>query len=466
MKARWRGLICLIFVLPLLGCASEQSFPVAPDELLRTTEPGREMVSTTREWLSVAQHRLDSFLPPGHTPPLLTEAMGGGKKPPVDVYRYFDRNPRGMNSIFSNLGGLLGTVQATGSRFGEAAPADWNGFEDVWVPVAPGLKLAGRLGLARDEDGHPIITDCIITLAGLFGDNSTVRSRDLGVALRDAGFHVLSLELRGHGQTEARYPNFPYTYGALEVDDIMAVAEWLQKRPEVRETGLIGFCWGANEALLSAWEEGRDDNNPDVAPGFRKHLRTRSGARVLTAGVIAFSPPLEFERLLDRLQTRATWFSNPVFAALNDIADARARQKGYPEINGNLRALTRLEAARAAPNDPHFFEDGMRYVRLMPYHDRDVTNKMESIRVPTLIVYGVDDPVASAQSVADLLSRTQNPMVAGIILPGGGHCGFAPYSKNYFYSLVINFFDRDLGASACVNRSFARGAGEQKRLGP
>lgn len=108
----------------------------------------------------------------------------------------------------------------------------------------------------------------------------------------------------------------------------------------------------------------------------------------------------------------------------------------------------------------------MRYVRLMPYRGRDVTNKLESIRVPTLVVYGIDDPVASAQSVADLLSQTQNPMVAGVILPGGGHCGFAPYSKNYFYSLLVSFFDRDLGAAACVNRSFVRARAMPKRHGP
>lgn len=466
MSLFWRGLAGLIPLVALLGCASEQSFPISTAELIRVDDPGRSMVGSTREWLTVAHRRLDSFLPPGHTPPLLTEDMGQPGRISVDVYHYFDRNPRGMNSIFSNLGGLLGTVQATGSRFGPALPSDWPEFDDVWIPVAPGLELAGRLGLARDDTGQPIITDCIVILAGLFGDNSTVRSRDLGVALREAGFHVLSLEQRGHGWTEARYPDHAYTFGVLEIGDVLAVGEWLQRRPEVRETGLIGFCWGATQAILAGWEEGRDENHPDVTPGLKPYLRTRTGTRVFAAGVVAFSPPLEFERLLDRLEHRATWFSNPVFAALNDIVDARARQKGYPEVDGDLRALTRLEAARACPDFPGFCDAGLRYVRLMPYLDRPVTNKLESIRVPTLIVYGIDDPVASAQPVADLLSHTQNPMVAGVILPGGGHCGFAPYSKNYFYSLLISFFDRDLGATACVNRSFVRMAGSRKRLGP
>ncbi len=466
MSVPWRVFTGIFPLVVLFGCASEQSFPISPTEVVRVSDPDRAMAATTREWLALAHHRLNSFLPPGHTPPLLTEAMGLPGGAPVSVYKYFDRDPRGMNSIFSNLGGLLGTVQATGSRFGPAYPSDWPEFDDVWIPVAPGLEVAGRLGLACDEAGNPIITDCIVILAGLFGDNSTVRSRDLGVALREAGFHVLSLEQRGHGWTESRYPDHPYTFGVLEVGDIIAAGEWLQKRPEVRSTGLIGFCWGATEALLTAWEDGRDENHPDVAAGLKDHLRTRSGERVFTAGIVAFSPPLEFERLLDRLENRATWFSNPVFAALNDIVDARARQKGYPELDGDLRALTRLEAARACPDDPDFFDEGMRYVRLMPYRGLDVTNKLESIRVPTLVVYGIDDPVASAQSVADLLSQTQNPMVAGVILPGGGHCGFAPYSKNYFYSLLVSFFDRDLGAAACVNRSFVRARAMPKRHGP
>ena len=37
----------------------------------------------------------------------------------------------------------------------------------------------------------------------------------------------------------------------------LAVSEWLQAQPHIRRTGLVGFCSGANEALLTAWHYGR-----------------------------------------------------------------------------------------------------------------------------------------------------------------------------------------------------------------
>ena len=45
-------------------------------------------------------------------------------------------------------------------------------------------------------------------------------------------------------------------------------------------------------------------------------------------------------------------------------------------------------------------------------------------------------------------TQEHNERVAGIILPGGGHVGFAAYAKEYYYSLIANFFDPVTGAGA------------------
>ena len=47
-----------------------------------------------------------------------------------------------------------------------------------------------------------------------------------------------------------------------------------------------------------------------------------------------------------------------------------------------------------------------------------------------------------------LASRTSNPQVACLLLLGGGHIGFGPYSPAYFYSLILDFFDSQTGAAA------------------
>ncbi|MBI5863845.1 MAG: hypothetical protein HZB38_04940 [Planctomycetes bacterium] len=213
--------------------------------------------ATTREWAVAAHHRLAPLYPNLPAAPLLTSDLNDAEGRPVDVFKHFGVDAERLHSFWYNTTGILCSAQVTGQRFGhEAAP--WPGFEEVWIPINPDLQLSGRLGLAK-RDGEPAYADCIVLLPGLFGDNSTIRSRDVALPLRDAGLHVLSVEQRGHGKTETRYPQTPYAFGTLEAGDLLAVSSWLAARAEVRDTGLIGFCWGANTALLTAWEDSRDE---------------------------------------------------------------------------------------------------------------------------------------------------------------------------------------------------------------
>jgi len=66
----------------------------------------------------------------------------------------------------------------------------------------------------------------------------------------------------------------------------------------------------------------------------------------------------------------------------------------------------------------------------MPYRGQPAGDKLESARVPVLIVHSVNDPLQTAQEVVDLLVDTENPQVAGIVLPGGGHIGFQAYAAD------------------------------------
>ena len=57
-------------------------------------------------------------------------------------------------------------------------------------------------------------------------------------------------------------------------------------------------------------------------------------------------------------------------------------------------------------------------------------------------------PLGPSQHVADMFARVDNPEVAAIMLPDGGHIGFVPFARRYFYSLLINFFDAARGPYA------------------
>jgi predicted alpha/beta-fold hydrolase len=355
------------------------------------------------------------------------------------------------------------TAQATGADEAIEIPAPpWPGFEDVWIPINDRLQLAARLGLAR-RDGEPHVADCIVIIPGLLGDNAVRRTRDIGFALRDVGRHVLALELRGFGQTEARYPDVPYNFGVLETGDLLAVAEWLQEKPFVRDTGLMGFCWGANHALLAAWEDGRPADDPIVVAALRPYLRARSDEPHYRAGIIAFSPVLRFEEIIEELERDWSLLADPVLYTLQDGVAARMIRKQHPEISGNLRRLIEFEFANSELRYPQAVADGCQYLRFLPHRGKPAGDKLEHTRVPLLVVHGANDPLASVQAVAELFITLDNPQVAGVVLPGGGHVGFAPYARAYFYSLILNFFDPERGPAATQRLDTTRNVPSEPR---
>jgi len=408
----------------------------------------------TRAWLACVHPQLLSLIPNGDgRRALLTSNLSAGDGGPRDVFKYFGVRPENLHTIVGNLYGLMHTAQAAGADAGpQGAAAPWPGFEDVWVPVRAELELSARLGLARDG-GKVRTADCVVLIPGLMGDNNVKRTREIARALRSAGFHVLAVELRGAGRTHRRYPHVRYTFGTLEVGDLLAVSEWLEDRPEVRRTGLIGYCWGANLALLCAWEDGRMDEDPDIDIRLRPYLRPRNGRRHYQAGILAFSPVLRFEEMIETLdQRRWPRLENPVLDTLQTEIETRMQREQFPEVSGSLRRLIELEYERSELSYPQAVPDGLRYLRLMPSRDRTVGQKLETARVPVLIVHAANDPLSPAQDVADFIATIDNPQVAAMVLPGGGHVGFVPYARAYTYSLMLNFFHPQYGAAACSER--------------
>ncbi len=434
------------------GCFSERSCPMTDGDIKLVEPPRAAAQATMRDWLADAHAQLEPLLPRHQCSPLCTEDLVSSDGQAVDVFAHFGRKFEDMDTILGNISGLTHTAHLSATKFyvTEKPPA-WPGFEEVWIPTHdityPNLELSGRLGLA-ERNGQVIQADCIVLLPGLYGDNGVLRTRDLAMSLRDRGFHVLSLELRGCGQTEVRYPHIYAAWGVAETTDLLTVSEWLEAKPEVNRTGLVGFCWGAHTALLTSWVDGRDEDDPSVSAVFRPQIRIGGARRHYTAGIIAFSPVLDFERLMDELEQPQSAIFSPVLNGFQNILKDRKRQKGFEPANGSLRELVTTEIrgyglTYSNPDDPVWH--GSRFLRFLPYKNEPTGDKLEKARVPVLIIQAVNDPLLPAQDVADLIARTENPLVAAVILPGGGHVGFPAYCRSYYYSLILNFFDRQRG---------------------
>jgi pimeloyl-ACP methyl ester carboxylesterase len=228
------------------------------------------------------------------------------------------------------------------------------------------------------------------------------------------------------------------------------VSEWLQSQPHIRRTGLIGFCWGANQALLAAWYDGRAEKHVSISERLAEHVRPVSLNRHFEAGVIAFSPVLRFEEIDEALDETTSKWQHPVLASLGDTARERMIFKKHPNPRGKLRALMDAEFARSELNYPGAVDEGLDFIRFLPHRGMPDGNKLADCRVPVLIVQAANDPLAVAQGVADLFGKVANPNVAGIILANGGHIGFPAYARSYYFSLIVNFFDSRTGPGAFV----------------
>src|SRR5262249_6185463 len=96
-------------------------------------------------------------------------------------------------------------------------------------------------------------------------------------------------------------------------------------------------------------------------------------------------------------------------------------------------------------NDPADFEKAraafMGFIDLSHDDWRVGVERMENVRVPMLVLSAANDPLGTAQGVAELFGRVRNPNIGVILLKEGGHMGFSALSADYYYSLMLNFFD-------------------------
>jgi uncharacterized protein len=120
-------------------------------------------------------------------------------------------------------------------------------FEEVEVPTADGLCLPGWFMPAGPGPAPGVV---------LVHGWESARDRALPHAqfLHAAGFHLLAIDVRGHG---ANGPEaLPISMGEFAAD-AAAGARWLAERPDVTAVGAFGHSMGAAGALVAASREPR-----------------------------------------------------------------------------------------------------------------------------------------------------------------------------------------------------------------
>lgn len=445
-------LLPLLCLSVLLGCAAAPR--PAP---LRASAPG-----DARRWLRQTHDALAPLLPPGRRA-LTTEELGALGRAPRRLYEHFRQDPAALTSPLRNARGLYYTsVAAAGDATdgaGAAEPAPWGGFRSVWVPAAEGLRLFGRLGCQETD------ADAILIAVGLFGDLDGHRYRDLSRALRARGHHVLALEMRGHGRTGAAHPGAPLTFGVLEAVDLLSAAAWVRGACPTRRVGLIGFSWGALDAVLAAWLDG-DPGTSDPRDPIGRRLPAPGARPAFDAGVLALSPVLDLVDLGERYERRAAFLSDPARYLIQKTIARYLERRGGPQDH-RVWPLVRFELARSAFGLE--YGDAARTLRRSLRHLRltgaEGAAKLERVRVPLLIVHAADDPVAPAHPLGELAARVRNENVSTLLLPGSGHIGLAAQAPGYYEALIARFFDAAQGPTAARRGGAADELAQAHRIG-
>ena len=121
-------------------------------------------------------------------------------------------------------------------------------FENVAVPTADGIDLPGWWIPARGGTPGPAVL--------LVHGWESARDRTLPNAqvLHAAGFHVLTFDVRGHGENPPE--ELPLTAGEFGVDALAGVRTLLA-RSDVTAVGILGHSMGGIGALLAAAAEPR-----------------------------------------------------------------------------------------------------------------------------------------------------------------------------------------------------------------
>ena len=121
--------------------------------------------------------------------------------------------------------------------------------DDVWVPLASGLRLAARLWRPVDSDERPVPA-ILEFLPYRRNDGTAVRDSTMHPYLAGHGYACLRVDMRGSGDSDGVLLD---EYLPQEQDDAIEVIAWLARQPWCTgAVGMWGISWGGFNSLQVA----------------------------------------------------------------------------------------------------------------------------------------------------------------------------------------------------------------------
>ncbi len=241
----------------------------------------------------------------------------------------------------------------------------------------------------------PAAQRVVVLLHGWEGSSEALYVLTLGQRLLDAGFDVIRLNLRDHGDSHHLNEQI---FHSCRIDEVVGAIRRLQSLHPQHELNLVGFSLGGNFFL-------------------RVGTRARN-AGLEIARIIALSPVLEPAHTLRALESGWALYRN--YFIWKWRRSLRQKQAAWPSLY-NLEDVIRLNTLTDMTE-----QLACNYGGFPSLHDYlkgyAVTgDTLAGLTVPTRIIAAEDDPIIPATDL-DRLARP--PALEITRTRFGGHCGF------------------------------------------
>lgn len=279
-----------------------------------------------------------------------------------------------------------------------AAPLLRNAIE-LLVDGGDGVRLLAHL-TTQESLGLPPATRLAVLLHGWEGSANSLYLLSLGQRLLEAGYDVVRLNLRDHGDSHHLNQEI---FHSCRIAEVVGAVHSLQQMNPGKQLVLAGFSLGGNFSL-------------------------RVGARAAAAGIdisriVAVCPVLDPEHTLLRLEQG--WILYRAYFVWKWRRSLRRKQQAWPEVYeslddilqlDNLTDMTERLACRYGG-----FPSLAEYLRGYGLVGNVLEPLEASPQMQVRLITATDDPIIAASDL-ERLARPANLQVS--LTRFGGHCGF------------------------------------------
>lgn len=302
---------------------------------------------------------------------------------------------------------------------------------NFWKRAIDELRFPTREVLYQTEPGTTVIVHEnrppghaigeVLMVHGIEGSSRSGYMVSLAQALCERGFAAHRLNMRGCGGSEHLTPTLYHS--GLTADALCVLRRIRQSSPA--PLFQAGFSLGGNLTLKLAGELGQE-------------------AAGLVSGFIAVSTPIDLAECVCRIDARENFLYQQRF--VRSLRRRYLRRHAADPDRFPVNGLERVSTIYGFDDQftaPHFgFGAAANY-----YRTQSALNFVSAIRIPTLVVQAIDDPMIPFSLFSDP-RLASNPAIGLRPAAHGGHLGFISRRKPRFWldSVIIEWITEQVGS--------------------